>query len=194
MDYVQVGSVIRALRQEKGMTQKQLADRLHLSDKTVSKWERGLGCPDVSLLTELSAILEVNISEMLSGGLSGNRPVSGNMKRVYYFVCPSCGSVSFCTGKTTLFCCGRALSPLKMQKAEGADRLTVTPVEDEWLIETAHPASCSSYISFIAFVTEDSLQVYKQYPEWTVQTRIPRRRHGQLVWYSTTKGLFYQTI
>ena len=50
MNAEKTGALIRALRTEQGLTQKQLADRLHLSDRTVSKWERGAGCPDVSLL------------------------------------------------------------------------------------------------------------------------------------------------
>ena len=63
MDCQKVGNLILKLRIEKGMTQKQLADRMHISDKTVSKWERGLGCPDVSLLHDLSDALTVNVEE-----------------------------------------------------------------------------------------------------------------------------------
>lgn len=48
MDCTKVGILLKALRNEKEMTQKQVADRMHISDKTISKWERGLGCPDVS--------------------------------------------------------------------------------------------------------------------------------------------------
>ena len=56
MDHIKIGKLICALRKEQGMTQLQLAQCLHISDKTVSKWERGLGCPDVSLLSQLSNI------------------------------------------------------------------------------------------------------------------------------------------
>ena len=61
MDCKKVGSLILELRKEKNMTQKQLADLMNISDKTISKWERGLGCPDISLIPDLAQIFGVNI-------------------------------------------------------------------------------------------------------------------------------------
>ncbi len=52
-----------------------------------------MGCPDVSLLAQLSAVLQVNLNEILSGNLSENELVGGNMKRTKYFVCPVCGNI-----------------------------------------------------------------------------------------------------
>ncbi|MDD4378167.1 MAG: helix-turn-helix transcriptional regulator, partial [Eubacteriales bacterium] len=69
MDCKKVGILIHGLRKEKNLTQKQLADAMNISDKTISKWERGLGCPDVSLLHELSNVLNVNIEKILLGDL-----------------------------------------------------------------------------------------------------------------------------
>ena len=80
MDCAKIGKLICSLRKEQQLTQQQLADRMNISDKTVSKWERGLGCPDVSLLPELSGILGVNLEEFLSGELNANDLVGGNMK------------------------------------------------------------------------------------------------------------------
>ncbi len=62
-----VGSLIREKRLAKGMTQKELADKMSLSDKAISKWECGLGNPDVSLLLELSSILEIDSKDLLAG-------------------------------------------------------------------------------------------------------------------------------
>ncbi len=67
MDYQKVGSLIATLRKEKGLTQKELSDKLGITDRAVSKWERGHGCPDVSLLDDLSRILDVSILEILKG-------------------------------------------------------------------------------------------------------------------------------
>ena len=53
MDSNKTGSLLRRLRMERGLTQREVAERLHLSDRTVSKWERGQGCPDVGLLPAL---------------------------------------------------------------------------------------------------------------------------------------------
>ena len=65
MDNEKIGNLIYKLRKENRMTQLQLAERLHISDKTVSKWERGLGCPDVSLLTDLSRVFGVDLEKLL---------------------------------------------------------------------------------------------------------------------------------
>jgi len=94
------------LRKEKNMTQKELADAMSLSDRTISKWERGMGCPDVSLLSELSKTLGVNIEKILSGDLNPNDKDGGNMKKLKFYVCNTCENVLFSTGKADISCCG----------------------------------------------------------------------------------------
>lgn len=64
---VQLGALIRELRTERGLTQQQLADRLGVTDKAVSKWERDICCPDIALLLPLAAVLGVTVSELLAG-------------------------------------------------------------------------------------------------------------------------------
>jgi DNA-binding XRE family transcriptional regulator/desulfoferrodoxin (superoxide reductase-like protein) len=194
MQTINVGNIIRKLRTERGMTQKQLADKMNISDKTVSKWERGLGCPDVSLLSELSDLLEVNIDKLLSGDLTPNDFVGGNMKKTKYYVCPVCNNISLCTGEAEVSCCGRKIDQQQMQKAKENEMLSVEVIEEDWYITAAHPMSKEHYISFVAFATGDRVQIYKQYPEWDIQLRIPKRGHGMLIWYCTRHGLFYQFI
>lgn len=67
MDNIKTGNLIRELRKEKGITQKDLADQLHITDRAVSKWERGLCAPDIALLEPLSQILGVKITDIISG-------------------------------------------------------------------------------------------------------------------------------
>lgn len=67
MDTVKTGELIAAARKEKGMTQRQLAQLLHVSDRAVSKWERGAGFPDVSLLEPLSDALGLTVTALLRG-------------------------------------------------------------------------------------------------------------------------------
>ena len=74
-------SIIRKLRTDLNMTQKQPADKLGVSDKPVSKWERGLGCPDITLVTELSEILSVSLESLLSGSTETSDFKEVNMKR-----------------------------------------------------------------------------------------------------------------
>ena len=82
MDQVKTGALIRTLRTQKGLTQKALAEAVGVGDKAVSKWERGLGCPDVSLLPELSRVLGVRLEALLSGELDAKDQERGNMKKL----------------------------------------------------------------------------------------------------------------
>ena len=194
MDCAKIGALIRRLRTEKKLTQAALAEALELSPKTISKWERGLGCPDVSLLPALSSILGVHLSRLLEGELSPNQTVGGNMKKTRYFVCPDCGSISLCTGNAELSCCGRKLEALEMKKALPEEKLHVEIVEDEWFISSDHPMEKENYISFVAFQTGDKVELIKQYPEWNLQLRLKKRGHGQLIWYCACEGLRYQLL
>lgn len=67
MDQIKTGKFIATLRKGKGLTQMQLADILGISDKTVSKWERGAGLPEVSLMIPLCDVFEINVNELLTG-------------------------------------------------------------------------------------------------------------------------------
>ncbi len=187
-----VGGLIRKLRLEKGLTQKQLADKMNISDKAVSKWERGLGCPEVSLLAQLSDLLDVNTQILLSGELGVNDFVGGNMKKAKYYVCPVCHNITFCTGNAEISCCGRKLDEQAPKKADETEKLNVEVIEDEWFITSDHPMTKEHYISFIAFAWGDRVQIIKQYPEWDMQQRLQKRGHGMLIWYCTEHGLFYQ--
>ena len=78
MDLKKTGNFICSARRAKNMTQKDLADRLHVSDRAVSKWERGAGFPDVSILTELADALDVTVTELLQGERAADLSNSGN--------------------------------------------------------------------------------------------------------------------
>lgn len=194
MDCAKIGKLICSLRKEHQLTQQQLAARMNISDKAVSKWERGLGCPDVSLLAELSGILGVNLEAFLSGELSANDLVGGNMKKLQFYVCPNCGNLLTATADATVSCCGKTLKPLSPRKAEDTEKLSVEKIENDYFISTGHAMTREHYIAFVALLTGDSIMLRKQYPEWDLQTRIPRFAHGMLLWYCTRHGLFYQMV
>jgi transcriptional regulator with XRE-family HTH domain len=176
------------------MTQKQLADLMNISDKTISKWERGLGCPDVSLLPELSQILGVNIEEILLGEIEFNEIVGGNMKKLKFYVCPQCNNLMTATGDASISCCGKRLEALVAEKANEKHLLNIDPIEDELYVSSAHEMRKEHYISFVAYVTGDKALIVKQYPEWNMQFRFHKLGHGKLYWYCSNHGLFYQLI
>lgn len=194
MDLVKTGALIRTLRQGKNLTQAALAERMRISDKAVSKWERGLGFPDVSLLPELSKIFGVNPEELLSGELGEKDPVGGNLKKLKFYVCPGCGNFLAAGSEAAVYCCGKKLEPLTPQKAEGADRLSVEKIENDYFVSSEHAMTKEHYISFAALVTGDTLILKKLYPEWNMQARIPAIGHGRLIHYCNQHGLFEQWI
>jgi transcriptional regulator with XRE-family HTH domain len=194
MDNRKIGELILHLRKEKGLTQKQLAEQMNISDRTISKWERGYGCPDISLLPSLSTLLGVNIEYILDGELSSNEFVGGNMKKSHYFVCQACNNIVLATGNSTISCCGRKLEPLEEKKAAEDEKLSISEIDNEWFISSDHPMKKDHYISFIAIATGDQVQIIKLYPEWGLQARIPKRKYGKLLWYDTQHGLYYQVI
>lgn len=67
MDATRIGRFIGAERRAKGWTQRQLADKLQLTDKAISRWETGKGLPDVSLLLPLANVLDITVGELLAG-------------------------------------------------------------------------------------------------------------------------------
>lgn len=194
MENNKAGDIIRTLRLEQKLTQKQLASELNISDKTVSKWERGLGLPDILLMPKLSGLLGIDMESLLTGDMTPNDFVGGNMKNIRYFICPACGNITLCTGAAEVSCCGRKLSAQTPQKAREEEKLTVDTLEDEWYITSSHPMNKNNYISFVALAAGDRVQMVKQYPEWNLNVRIPRRGHGMLLWYSADMGLLYQLI
>lgn len=174
LDCSKVGTLLFHLRKEKGLTQKQVADRMNLSDKTISKWERGLGCPDVSLLGELSNLFEVNIEKILNGNLEPNAPDSGNFRRMKFYVCPACGNVITNTGNAEISCCGRRLSPLAAKPADNGHRATVEDTDGESYVTFHHEMRKDHYISFVAYVTNEKLLLVKLYPEQESSMRLPK--------------------
>jgi len=194
MDCEKIGSLIRTLRIEKHYTQKQLADQMNLSDKTISKWERGFGCPDVSLLAELAALLGVELESLLCGELAANEMSGGNMKKSRFYICAHCGNLLISTTDASVCCCGKTLAALTPVKATPEEKLAVEVMENEYYISSNHEMSKDHYITFVALLTGDSLILKKQYPEWNLQTRLPMIAHGMLLWHCNRHGLFYQGI
>lgn len=189
MDCQKVGARIYNLRKERGLTQKELADSMHLSDKTVSKWERGLGCPDVSVLVELAEKLGVNVEQLLEGSATQNRPGSGSLERVRFYVCPRCGNVLMTTGEADIFCCGKSLEALQPKPADEVHTPEITPVEDELYLTFPHEMSRKSHIGFVAHAAYDRATVVKLYPEQEAAVRMPSSRRGKWFVYCSEHGL-----
>ena len=188
------GTTIRQLREARGMTQAELAEKIGVSSKTVSKWETAKGLPDITLLQPLAAALGVSVIELMNGEPIANQNVSGNMLRSKFYVCPLCGNIIHTTGAALISCCGITLPALEAEEPDDDHGVTVEHVEDEHFITVPHSMTKGHYISFIASVTSDRLQMVKLYPEGNAETRLQLRGRGYLYYYCNQHGLFRKKI
>ena len=188
------GSTIKKLREARGMTQAQLAERIGVSDKAVSKWETAKGLPDISLLQPLAAALGVSVIELMNGEPIVNRNVSCNLVRSRLYVCPICGNVLHSTGDAVISCCGVTLPALEAEERDEAHALTVERVEDEHFLTVHHPMTKDHYISFLAYASVDRFQLVKLYPEGEAQTRMQLRGRGTVYFFCNRHGLFRQKV
>lgn len=189
MDCSKIGRLIAKLRKEKGFTQKNIADALNISNKTVSKWECGLGCPDVSLWSDLSIILGIDMSQMMEGEITMNQPDIGNIDRSRFYVCPSCNNILVSTGSSSIFCCGRKMEQLTPIENETAPHITVEVSDSDYFITIVHEMTREHYILFVAYVKSDKVFLNRLYPEQSATVRIPYMTAGKLYIYCVKDGL-----
>lgn len=184
------GAAIKQLREKRRLTQAELADKIGVSAKTVSKWETAKGLPDISLLEPLAKALNISVIELMNGEQITNRNVSANMFRSKFYVCPVCGNIIHSMGDSLVSCCGITLPPLEAEEADEAHTVAIERVEDEHFVTVRHPMTKQHYISFLAYVTTDRVQLVKLYPEGNAETRLQLWGKGILYWYCNRHGLF----
>ena len=184
------GNTIKSLRESRNLTQSELADKIGVSSKTVSKWETAKGLPDISLLQPLAQALGISVIELMNGEHIINQNISANLLRCKFYVCPICGNVIHSTGNTVISCCGITLPPLEAEDGDEDHAISIEHVEDEHFITVHHPMTKQHFISFLAFVTSDRIQMVKFYPEGNAETRLQLRGMGYLYWYCNRHGLF----
>lgn len=194
MDTYITGATIKKLREAKGITQQQLAEKIGVSSKAVSKWETAKGLPDISLVESLSQVLGVSVMELMSGETVINKNISSNILFSKFYVCPVCGNVIHTTGEAVISCCGIALPPLEAEETDDDHVITIENVEDEKFIIVNHPMTKSHYISFIAYVISDKVHFVKLYPEGNPETRMQFRGRGYLYIYCNQHGLMKKRV
>lgn len=190
MNYV-TGKVIKELREKKQLTQKELAEELSVSEKTISKWETNKGLPDIGILEDLSKSLGVSIAELLTGELKSNENMSGNMRKIVFYVCPVCGNVICSIGQGSYSCCGITLPVLEIEEeSEDAEHeMKLECMDGEYYISFEHPMTKEHYFSFISYVTSDTVEMKKLYPEQNAEARFRRKGHGFIYAYCNRHGL-----
>ena len=190
MNQYVTGTVIRELREKNKMTQLQLAEKLGVSDKTVSKWETAKGYPDITLLEPIAEVFKISVTELISGNTVHNANVSANMLRSKFYVCPVCGNVIHSMGEAAIHCHGILLTPLEAEPADERHMLSIERVEDEYYVRIDHSMTKEHYISFVAAASSDQMQMVKLYPEGNAEVRFKIRGVRRIFYYCNRDGLF----
>ena len=150
---------------------------MSVSAKTISKWETAKGYPDITLLESIANALSVSVTELISGNTIVNSNVSANMLRSHFYVCPVCGNIVHSMGETVIQCHG-----LQLQ------------VEDEYYVQIEHDMTKQHYISFIAAVSADRIQMVKLYPQGNAEARFKMNGVKKIYLYCNRSGLFYLDV
>lgn len=190
MNQYVTGAVIKELREKNRMTQLQLAEKLGVSDKAVSKWETGKGYPDITLLEPIADAFSVSVTELISGNTVFNANVSANMMRSMFYVCPVCGNVIHSMGEAVINCHGVALSPSEAEEPDESHSIQIERVEDEFYVHIPHEMTKQHYISFLAAASSDRMQIVKLYPEENAEARFKINGIKMLYYYCNRDGLF----
>ena len=194
MDNYITGAVIKLLREKKGLKQSELASKIGVSDKAISKWETAKGLPDISLIEPLSKALGVSVLELMSGNTITNKNISSNILRSKVYVCPVCGNIIKTTGEAVISCCGITLPPLESEEFDSEHILTFEKVEDEVFVTINHPMTKQHYISFMMYITSDKVQFIKLYPEYNAEAGFKLQGSGYFMIYCNRHGLMKMKI
>ena len=194
MNQYVTGSIIKELRESKKLTQQQLADKLYVSDKTISKWETGKGYPDITLLEPLASELGISVIELMAGKSVINTNKSFNMMKTRFWVCPVCGNIICSTGNTVISCCGILLPSLEVETDDNNHEITIEKSEDEYYVKISHEMTKQHYISFIAAVKDNGYELTKLYPEGEAEARFKIERTQYIYYFCNHHGLFRKKI
>ncbi len=194
MNQYVTGTVIKELREKNHFTQAELAEKLNISDKTVSKWETAKGYPDISMLEPIANVFGISVAELLSGNAINNVNVSANMMRSKFYVCPVCGNIVHSMGEAVIHCHGVQLMPCQAEETDEKHKISIEKVEDEYYVRIDHDMTKQHYISFVAAMSADKIQMIKLYPEGNAEARFPIRAVRKIFFYCNRDGLFSMKV
>ena len=116
--------------------------------------------------------------------------VSTNMLRSKFYICPACGNIVYSTGDIAMSCHGIQLLSETAEKADEKHPIQIERIEDEYYVRIAHQMTKRHYISFVAALSCDELQVVKLYPEGDPEARLKMRGTQKIFYYCNQDGLF----
>ena len=194
MNQYVTGAVIKKLREKNKMTQLQLAAKLGVSDKTISKWETAKGYPDITLLEPIAETFSISVAELISGNTVYNSNVSANVLKSRFYICPICGNVIHSMGEAVIYCHGVLMTTAEPEETNENHRILIERTEDEYYVRINHTMTKNHYISFIAAQSSDRIQMVKLYPEGNAETRFKINGVKRILFYCNRDGLFVMPL
>lgn len=194
MDKYITGLTIKKLREKNKFTQSELAEKLSVVDKTVSKWETGRGYPDITLIENIASIFKVSVIELFSGDTVENNNISSNIEKIKFYVCPICGNVITSIGESCVSCHGINLISLEAEVADEKHCIEVSKIEDEYYVKVNHEMTKKHYISFIAALSKERMEFVKLYPESNAEARLKIKRVTRIYYYCNKDGLYLYNV
>ena len=134
------------------------------------------------------------MTELVTGNAVSNVNVSANMLRSKFYVCPICGNIIHSMGEAVMQCHGILLSPCQPEETDENHMIFIERVEDEYYIRIEHDMTKQHYISFIAALSSDKIQMIKLYPEGNAEARVKINGVKKILFYCNRDGLFSCTI
>lgn len=114
--------------------------------------------------------------------------------RSQFYVCPVCGNIVHTMGRSVISCHGIVLPPLEAEETDGMHDISLRKVEDEYFVSVEHEMTKQHYISFMAAVSSDRIQIVKLYPEGNAEARFKINGVRALYFYCNRDGLFVKKI
>ena len=132
----------------------------------------------------------MSITELFSGDTIENTNESSNMEKIKFYVCPVCGNVISSIGEAVISCHGINLNPLEAEPIDETHKIDINIVEDEYYVCVKHEMTKSHYISFIAVVSSDRIELKKLYPESSADARFKISGTKKVFFYCNKDGLY----
>lgn len=175
MNAAKTGKLIHDIRVKKGMTQVQLAEAINVTDKAICKWERGRGCPNITLLSQLSKVLEIDIQSILQGECVKKRKIGTSMNNLLFYGCPTCGNLISSVKEVEVSCCGNRLMPITATESdEEKYRPIINEFDGQYSVSFNHPMTKSDYIKNVIVVQYDKIMCINLYAEQEAIVTLPQ--------------------
>lgn len=142
------------------------------------------------MLEPIADVFSVSVTELISGNAVTNSNVSANMLRSHFYVCPVCGNIFHSMGEAVVQCHGIQLKSEEAEETDEKHKIFLERVEDEYYVQIEHEMTKKHYISFIAAVSSDRIQMVKLYPQGNAETRFKMNGVKKIYFYCNQSGLF----